>query len=189
MTGSGMIFETERLRVRAWRVEDAEAAFGIYGDPEVWRYMGGGDGHKDVAESRAWLERLAGRWKDRPGLGLWAIVEKATGEIVGSVELVPLDEGPEIEVGYHLARRAWGRGIATEAARGAVRYGFETLGLRRIVGVVNPENQASRRVLEKSGLVYERRGRWYGWELDLLAIEVDAWERDQERDRVRAREG
>jgi ribosomal-protein-alanine N-acetyltransferase len=171
------LFETERLLVRPWTVDDAEAAFAIYGDPEVWRYMGGGDGHADVAQSRAALERIVARYAERPGLGLWAIVEKATGEIVGSVELVPLDGGPEIEVGYHLARRAWGRGIASEATRGAVRHAFETLELPRVVGVVYPDNLASRRVLEKAGLTYEKHGRWYGWDLDYFSLDAGRWRR------------
>jgi len=171
----GAIFETERFWVRRWTAEDAEAAFAIYGDPEVWRYMGGGPGDADVAQSRRGLERIVRRYEELGSLGMWAIVEKASGEIVGSVELVPLEGGPEIEVGYHLARRHWGWGIATEAARGAVKYGFEELGLPRIVGVCYPENLASRRVLEKCGLVYGTRGQWYGWTLDKLAIGADEW--------------
>src|SRR5262249_25959374 len=145
---------------------DAEAAFAIYGDAEVWRYMGGGEGDADVERSRARIGRFIERCGDRPGFGMWAVAEKTTGEVVGAVELVALDGGPEIELGYHLSRRHWGRGFATEVARGAVRYGFEVLGLRRIVGVVYPENLASRRVLEKCGMVYEKHGVWYGWELD-----------------------
>jgi ribosomal-protein-alanine N-acetyltransferase len=176
----GAIFETERFWVRRWTMEDTEAAFAIYGDPEVWRYMGGGPGDADVEASRAGLRRVIGRYEELPGMGLWAIVEQATGEIVGSVELVPLEGGPEIEVGYHLARRHWGRGIATEAARGAVKYGFEVLGLPRIVGVCYPENLASRRVLEKCGLVYEMRGQWYGWTLDKLAIGAEEWRKDED---------
>jgi ribosomal-protein-alanine N-acetyltransferase len=170
------------LLVRRWTLDDAEAAYSIYGDPEVWRYMGGGDGHADIAQSHTSLERIIGRYEQLPGLGLWAIVEKATGEIVGSVELVPLEGGPEIEVGYHLARRVWGRGIATEAARGAVRYGFESLGLARIAGVCYPDNHASRRVLEKCGLVYEMSGSWYGWEMDKLTIEAKDWHEQRARE-------
>jgi RimJ/RimL family protein N-acetyltransferase len=171
MEAGETVFETERLRVRPWRLEDAAAAFAIYGDAEVWRYMGGGAGDTDVERSRARIGRFIERCREMPGFGMWAVVEKATGEVVGTVELVPLDGGPEIEAGYHLARRHLGRGIATEVARGAVRYGFEALGLRRIVGVVDPANVASRRVLEKCGMVFEKHGVWYGWELDLLAVE------------------
>lgn len=172
-----MIFETERLRIRPWTLDerDVASALEIYGDPEVLRYMGGGSGDADLAQARSRLERYLKASDPRPGfptgLGLWAIEEKATSDAIGSVELVPLDGGPEIEVGYHLARRYWGQGFATEAARAAVRYGFETLGLDRIVGVVYPENLASRHVLEKCGMTYQRRGTWFGWELDMLAVE------------------
>jgi [ribosomal protein S5]-alanine N-acetyltransferase len=177
LSDSPVIFETDRLIVRRWTLADAEAAFAIYGDPEVWRSMGGGPGHADVAHSRERLGEIVASYDRRPGFGLWAIVERATGEIVGTVLLVPLDGGPEIEVGYHLARSAWGRGIATEAARGAIRYGFETIGLARIVGVVHPANRASRRVLEKCGLVDDGRGTYYGWDLERLAISVGDWRR------------
>jgi [ribosomal protein S5]-alanine N-acetyltransferase len=172
------IFETERLRIRPWTVSDSDlaAALEIYGDPEVLRYMGGGPGDADLVQARARIERYLKASEPRPGFlsgfGLWAIEVKATGAVIGSVELVPLDGGPEIEVGYHLARRYWGQGYATEAARGAVRYGFETIGLTRIVGVIYPENQASRNVLEKCGMVYQRRGTWFGWELDQFAVEA-----------------
>src|SRR5262249_16829329 len=110
-----------------------------------------------------------------------------TGEVVGTVELVPLDGGPEIELGYHLSRRHWGRGFATEVARGAVRYGFEVLGLRRVVGGVYPEDVASRQVVEEGGVVDEEHGVWYGWELDLLAIERETDGRTDRRTVKRSR--
>ena len=76
----------------------------------------------------------------------------------------------EIEVGYHLARAFWGRGYATEAARACLRYGFEQLKLERIVAVVRPENVASRRVLEKSGLSYTGMGYHYKAEVRMYAV-------------------
>lgn len=173
------IFETERLRIRPWtlRDPDIENAHAIYSDPAVLRYMGGGTGDADLAQTRARIERYLKASDPHPsfpaGLGLWAIVEKATGRAIGSVELVPLDGGPEIEVGYHLAQSRWGQGFATEAARAAVQYGFNTLGLTRIVGVIFPENSASRNVLEKCGMVYVKRGTWFGWELDQFAVEAN----------------
>lgn len=168
------IFKTERLRIRPWTVgdDDLVAALEIYGDPDVLRYMGGGTGDTDLAQVRSRIERYRDAFNDKSGFGVWAIELTATGEVVGTVELVPLDGGPEIEVGYHLAQRHWGRGYATEAARGAVDYGFEQVGLARIVGVIYPENAASRNVLEKCGMVYQRRGTWFGWELDQFAVEA-----------------
>jgi ribosomal-protein-alanine N-acetyltransferase len=169
-----VVCETERLRVRQWTPDDAEAAFAIYGDPEVWRFLGGA-ADADVKQTRAGLRWVAGEYARTPGFGLWAAVEQETGEVVGAVALRLLDGGPDVEVAYHIARRHWGRGFATEAACGAIRYGFEVLELPRVVAVVNPANIASRRVLDKCGLVYQRRGEWYGMELDLLEIASGSW--------------
>ena len=93
------------------------------------------------------------KWRDSTsGFGNWAIVEKESGRVVGAVILQPLPGHPEIEVGWHLARRAWGKGYATESARLGVDYGFETLGLNRIVAVINPANHRSLAVAERLGM-------------------------------------
>ena len=118
------------------------------------------------------LARLLARHEGwDPGYGFWAIVEKASGRIAGAVILKPLPGHPEIEVGWHLARRAWGNGYATEAGRAAIEYGFETLGLRRIVAVVNPANTRSLAVCRRLGMRHEGRTRAYDLELELFAIE------------------
>ena len=165
-----VILETERLVIRRWTPADAEAAFAIYGDPEVTRYLGGSGPDATVEQTRATLERVIAREARTPGLGFWAVEEQGSGRLVGGALLQPVDETPEIEVGYHFARSAWGHGYATEVTRALIRYGFETHGLTRIIGLVFPENHASRRVLEKAGLTYEGRGSYFGHELDVLAI-------------------
>ena len=87
------------------------------------------------------------------GFSLWAVEERGTGSLLGDCGLQPLEHlGPEIEVGYDLHPRAWGRGLATEAARAVMGYAFGALGLERVVAVVKPDNLASQRVLEKAGL-------------------------------------
>jgi ribosomal-protein-alanine N-acetyltransferase len=170
-----MIFETARLVVRPWTVDEAEQAFAIYSDEDVTRYLGGGRPHPDVAASRAWIERMAARNASfPPGLGLWAAYLKGFGPPIGSVLLLPLDGGPEIELGYHLGKSWWGQGYATELACGGVRYGFEVLGLKRIAGVTFPENVASQRVLTKAGLRHEGRGQYFGHELEYFAIDAPA---------------
>ena len=106
-----------------------------------------------MEEYRArFLDGLEARKAYAPGLGVWASVERESGRLAGTLILKPLVEGPEIEVGYHLARWAWGRGFATEGARALLRYGFETVGLDRIVAVVHPDNGASLRVIERLGM-------------------------------------
>ena len=172
-----IILETEGLVIRRWTPEDAEAAFAIYGDPEVTRHLGGEGPETSVEQTRAMLERVIAREARMPGFGFWAVAEKATGRLVGGALLQGVDETPEIEVGYHLGRGDWGKGYATEMARALVRYGFETMGLDRIIGLVFPENHASRRVLEKAGLVYEGRGVYFGHELDVFAITAPASQR------------
>src|SRR5262249_45249588 len=109
--------------------------------------------------------------QERYGFGFWAVVEKAAGQIVGSCGLKHLEDGPQIEVGYHLARAVWNRGFATEAARACLRYGFEKLTLDRIVGVVALENYGWQRVLEKIGMRYEGLGRHYNTEVRVYAAE------------------
>ncbi|MCA1824267.1 MAG: GNAT family N-acetyltransferase, partial [Frankia sp.] len=112
-----VIFETGRLRARDWSLDDAEPAFGIYGDPEVMRYLGSAPNPaRDVADQR---ERLARRiaQESPAGLGVWALDRRADDVLVGAVILNPFPdiEPTEVEVGWHLGRAYWGNGYATEA--------------------------------------------------------------------------
>lgn len=167
-----VIFETERLIAREWTIEDADAAFAIYRDPEVTRYLGGtGQPDPDVAYRRARLERFIKLYDELPGYGLWALVERESGALVGAAELLPLDGGPEVEIGYHLGRPWWGKGYATELARALVAYAFGQLGLTRLVGVTYPENIASQRVLLKAGLTHAGRKHVYGHDMEYFVIE------------------
>jgi ribosomal-protein-alanine N-acetyltransferase len=153
------ILETDRLLLRTLTLDDAEALLTVSGDPEVMRFLGGipdqtiEDVHKRVQRTLAHYERY--------GFGYWAVIDKATGRLLGVCGIKPLEDGPEIEVGYHFARAAWNQGYATEAARACLRYAFEHLKLERVLGVVHPDNHASQRVLEKCGLTYERMGHHY----------------------------
>ncbi|TMC78713.1 MAG: GNAT family N-acetyltransferase [Chloroflexi bacterium] len=105
-----------------------------------------------------------------PGLGLWALELRATAEFLGQVGLFPVEgKGPEVEVAYELAPRAWGRGYATEAARALVDYGFGEIGLLRIVALIVPDNARSRRVAEKCAMTLEGPGRFYGLDLVVYA--------------------
>ena len=123
--------------------------------------------------TRAGLERAIARYPERPGFGFWAAVERTSGDIVGAGLLKQLESGPEVEVGYHFARRVWGQGYATELARALIAYGFDRLDLNRIVGVAYPANRGSCRVLEKAGLTYQGRRRFYGQDLEYYVIDRD----------------
>ena len=128
---------------------------------------------KDLAETAQRLGRtMAFTARQPPGLGLWALELRETGEFLGQVGLFPVEgKGPEVEVAYELAPRVWGHGYATEAARALVDYGFGELGLRRIVALILPDNARSRNVASKSGLTLEGPGRFYGLDLVVYARE------------------
>jgi RimJ/RimL family protein N-acetyltransferase len=163
------IFVTERLTVRRWTTADVDAFLGIFGEPEMFRFMPG-DALVSREAAAEMMERMLARMAAWDGMGSFAAVEHGSGEIVGNVLLRPLEGGPRIEVGYHVAKPSWGKGYATEMARGAVRYGFEQLGLEEIHGVVMPENVASRRVLEKAGLIRVGPGSAYGLDCDVMLV-------------------
>jgi RimJ/RimL family protein N-acetyltransferase len=143
---------TDRLLLRRWRPEDAEPFAAMNADPEVMRFIGGGRSLAR-AESDALLERFEGEWHER-GFGLWAVEEHAApGVLLGFCGLtVPAflpSVLPAVEVGWRLARPAWGRGLATEAARAALSWGWEHLETREVISIVDPGNERSLRVCAK----------------------------------------
>ena len=147
-----VIIETERLLLREFVEDDAEALFHLNSDPEVLRFVPDATPPVDLEQARQVLldGSIAGYRKY--GFGRWACILKSTGEQIGFAGLKYLKEFDEVEVGFRLMRAHWGRGLATEAARASVQFGFTDLGLKRIIGLVMPENGASVRVLEKAGL-------------------------------------
>jgi RimJ/RimL family protein N-acetyltransferase len=122
-------------------------------------------------------ERILRYYDEHPGLGMWVTVERATGTSLGFHLLNHIRGESIIQVGYTLAKPAWGRGYATEMAAAVLRYGFVDLNLPRIVGMANLENVASQRVLLKIGL--ERNGERAFPHPDYAAEGPMAWfERD-----------
>ena len=164
---------TDRLRLRPYRLDDAASMFAVFGDPEVMRYsMSGADPSVEATQAR--IQKLMDHQASF-GFSLWVVENRATGALLGDCGLKQLEEGPEIEVGYRFARSHWGSGYATEAAAASVRYGFGTLGLARIVAVVEPPNVASHHVLEKIGLHYQRQAHIYGRMMSYFAVDRAAF--------------
>ncbi|MEQ8272531.1 MAG: GNAT family N-acetyltransferase [Deltaproteobacteria bacterium] len=141
--------ETERLILRAATVDDAPALYVMNSDPEVMRYTG-----EPMPASVDVMRKMIADYPDfeRHGYGRWVCEEKATGEVIGFAGLKYLEDFGEVDVGYRLRRTWWGRGLATEAARACLDFGFEAIGLEEIVAFVEPENAASVRVAEKLGM-------------------------------------
>jgi RimJ/RimL family protein N-acetyltransferase len=150
---------TPRRRLRPFTEGDTPAHLALYEDLEVTRQLGGGPflGDQVAVRSRRAVEDLA------------------TGRFLGQCGLNTVDELGEIEVLYALERAAWGQGLATEAARTAVAYGFTEARLARIIAVTRPEHARSRRVLEKLGMRYERDVDVFGIHAVLYALGRDSF--------------
>jgi RimJ/RimL family protein N-acetyltransferase len=149
--------ETERLTLRGWRDDDLDALAAINADPEVMRYILDGS-VRDRQQSAAALEKMVRDWAQR-GFGLFAVEVRETGVLIGWAGLAVPEFLPEVmpavEVGWRLARTAWGHGYATEAAAAALRFGFDDRGLDRIISIRHVDNARSARVMDKLGLTYE----------------------------------
>lgn len=144
---------TERLILRAWRPEDKPPFAALNGDPEVMRYFPATLGRE---QSDALAEQFAAELA-RDGMTFFAVEEQAMGRFIGVIGLrrLPgrLPIAPGVEIGWRLAAEAWGRGYATEGARAALRWAFETLTLPEVLAYTAAGNAASRRVMEKIGMV------------------------------------
>jgi RimJ/RimL family protein N-acetyltransferase len=168
--------ETARVYLRPFTFDDLDAFAVIGSDPDVMRYIGAGR-PLSREETHTRLNAII-EHRNKHGFGVWAAIDKSTGTLMGYCGLQFLDNTSEVEVGYRLAKRFWGVGFASEAAKASLRYGFETLGLGRIVAVVQPANLASQHVLEKIGLSYVKDARFYNTEVKYYAITQEEYERD-----------
>lgn len=150
------VIETERLLLRRLTPDDLDALFALYRDPEVRRYFP--DGTLTYEETKAELEWIIDVYYGQYGWGLWATIHKPTGAFIGRCGLLPwtIDGQSEVEVAYLIAKEYWGQGLGTEAAQAILRYGFEQVGVSRLVCLIEEENQASQRVAAKIGMAFER---------------------------------
>jgi RimJ/RimL family protein N-acetyltransferase len=160
--------ETERLILRPMEPGDAEELHAVHADPSTFEYIGSPP-PASIEETEARIQRIRARLEDAVS-GPWAVVEKASGRLIGDAGLQILEDGPEVELGYKLGPEYRGRGFATEAGRACLAYGFETLGLDQIVAVAWPENTASWRVMEKLGMTRVGPGHHYGHDTLLYRI-------------------
>ena len=159
--------ETLRLELRELVPSDLPDLVRLDSDPRVMKYIR--DGRVSTpADLEAAMRRVRRAYQTYPGLGTWRAARNDTGRCIGWFTLKYVPRTIEIEVGYRLLPEAWGQGFATEGARELGRYGFDDLGLDRIIGITHPDNVASQRVLLKAGLRDEGWGRYYGRRLRLF---------------------
>jgi len=149
-----MKLETNRLIIRSLRKSDVESLAALWTDPNVTYYMGGSRNYEEVLKN---LSEDARR-SQQPSFDLWPVINKATGKIIGHCGIIDKEvEGKtEYEIVYVLAKSAWGKGLATEAAISIRDYAINKLGLKRIVALIDPDNQRSEIIAKKIGLTYEK---------------------------------
>ena len=166
-----MILETDRLILDTWQSADWTAFRPIATDVEVMRYITGGAPWSDD-QIRAFVDRQVRLYAER-GFCRWKLLEKPALEMIGFCGVGQWRDRPDPEIGWWLARRCWGRGLATEAARVALRDAIERVKLDRIVSIAMPENTASRRIMEKLGLEFECDFENDGQRLVRYALRID----------------
>lgn len=164
-----VIRETARLLLRPPKVEDLEPFVEIHEHPDVVRFLTGiGPATGRVASWRL-LALLIGHWHLR-GYGQWAVVEKATGELIGRVGLWNPEGWPGIELGWVIKRSRWDNGFATEGARAAADFAFAEIGADRIISMIQPDNPRSIRVANKIGETFTESRLFNGQQLDVYAM-------------------
>ena len=152
-----MTITSDRLLFRPYTDKDFEFLYSMTADPLMMRYIGGGH-IRDRDGALRFLYWIYRGYEADPALGLRLLVRKKDGKRIGHAGIVPqlVSGAKEIEIGYWISPDFWGQGYATEAAKALTEYGFEALGQRRLVSLIQPENIASRRVAEKAGMVLEK---------------------------------
>lgn len=143
---------TERLILRQWRPEDVLAFADMNEDTEVMRYF---PGTLTREQSAAWADNCR-QMLEKQGWGLWAVEVRQSARFIGFVGLhaptIDLPFNPCVEIGWRLARQAWGQGYATEAARACLQFGFEQIGLQEIVSFTSIVNAPSSAVMQRLGM-------------------------------------
>jgi RimJ/RimL family protein N-acetyltransferase len=141
---------------------DLEPMYRIFGDADVMQF---GDGVQTKEWVNAWLHTCLERYQIW-GYGPYAIIEQCSQNVIGYCGLFffpNIDGQAEVEIGYRLAQSTWGQGYATEAAKAVRDYAFTTLGIKRLIAMIDPSNAASIRVAEKIGMHYEKDVRFEGY--------------------------
>ena len=148
------ILETERLLLRNQHPEDIEVLAKMFADGEVMRFIGDG---KTYPRSAA--EQSITKWNDyerKHGFTSWAIIRKEDNAFIGKCGFNYLPDNSDIELAYMLDEPYWGNGYASEIAKATLEYAINKLNLKRVVALVYPQNSPSIRVIEKTGMKYEK---------------------------------
>jgi RimJ/RimL family protein N-acetyltransferase len=145
-----IIFETQRLQCRRLTSDDFQAMLEVYGDADAMRWVGDGSPLTEDG-ARQWIKVTENNYHRR-GYGMFALVERATGKVIGFCGIVHPGGQQEAEVKYAFLRSHWGQGFATEAVKKLIQYGNRQHSLTYLIATVAPEHLASQKVLSKAGM-------------------------------------
>jgi RimJ/RimL family protein N-acetyltransferase len=177
-----IVCETERLTLRHLVVDDAAFIVELLNDPDWLRYIGD-KGVRTLDDARAYLENGPIAMYARHGFGLFCVELKSNRTPIGMCGLIKRDTLPDVDIGFAFLPRYRARGYAREAAEATLAYGRDAIGLRRVVAITSPDNDASGRLLQAIGLSFEclqqlpggaSPVRYYGWTADGTATDRDA---------------
>jgi RimJ/RimL family protein N-acetyltransferase len=149
------ILETERLTLRHFELRDAGFILELLNEPSFIQNIAD-RGVRTVEDARLYLSKGPIASYERNGFGLYAVELKENSELIGMSGLVKRAGLEDVDIGYALLPRYWSKGYAVEAARAVREYARDVIGLKRLVAITDPANQASIRVLEKIGMRFER---------------------------------
>ncbi len=168
------VFETDRLLIRPYTLDDVRDAYEMNRDPRVQKYI--------LDEGPMTLENMHIIIRDhvlgdysKHGFGRMAVVHKADDRYIGFTGLKYLPEFDKVDIGYRLDVDYWGRGLATESCRPMIRYGFEELGLSEIIALAFSENKASVRVMEKLNMKYKCNMLYEGVDVVYFELTEEYW--------------
>ncbi len=169
-----IFIETPRLIIKPPNWIDFEAYHGLLSDPEVMRYIG--KGIRTREETQENLQNQINHF-NKHDFSLGFVYEKQTGLFVGRAGLVYLemkDDQSDIEIGYALHHQFWNQGYGTELVKACIHWGFQHLPVKQLLAVINPDNERSRRVLERAGMRYWQRKHCYQTEVAQYFIDRPA---------------
>ena len=169
------LLRTDRLLVRDWSVNDAEAALKIYGHDDVSRWLYELDRIPDTTAMRVVLQGWAGEQNDMaPGTGRWALALLDGGALVGGITLLPMPvPEADIEIGYQLAPKYWGRGYITEVARALARWAFQH-SLVELFALVTPANTRGAATARRIGMEWVGESdKYHGTRLQVFRLRPD----------------
>ncbi len=162
------VIETDRLLLRMFEAKDLEAAYKLFNDADVQKYLSP-QNRRTREQLEISLKKFVGRWKER-GFGMWCVTEKHIGKMIGYCGFQSFEQTADVEIVFGYLKEFWGKGVATEALQACLNFGMEKMSFEQIFAVTNPANMGSIRVLEKSGMSFLKREFHYGMETVIYSI-------------------